>query len=102
MRVELLRRAERELNLTPEQREQADKIITASQERARKITEPIAPKIREELQQTRDQFRALLTSDQQIHFDEFMKKQQRPRESHRPPKSSEKSPLAAPAAESAP
>jgi len=85
-RVEFLRRAERELNLTPEQREQADKLIVASQERTKKIMEPVSPKIREELKQTKDQFRALLTADQQVRFDEMLKKQQsHPHEPHRMP-----------------
>jgi hypothetical protein len=82
-RIEFLRRAERELNLTPDQKAQADKIIIASQERTKIIMEPVAPRIREELQQTRDQFRAVLTPEQQTRFDEFMKKQMRPREPHR-------------------
>jgi hypothetical protein len=85
MRVEFLRRAERELNLTPDQREQADKLIAASQERTRKIMEPVSPKIREELKQTKDEFRALLTADQQVRFDEMLKKQSHPREPHRIP-----------------
>ena len=48
--------------------------------------EPVAPKIREELKQTKDEFRALLTADQQARFDEMLKKQQsHPREPHRMP-----------------
>ena len=84
-RVELLRRAERELDLTPEQRAKADKLIAASQERTKKIVEPIAPKIREELKQTREQFRGLLTAEQQTHFDDMVKKAAHPREPHRAP-----------------
>jgi len=83
-RVEFLRRAERELNLTREQKEQADKIISASQERTRKLLEPVSPQIREELQQTKDQFRALLTSDQQTRFDQLLKQQGHPRDSRHP------------------
>jgi hypothetical protein len=89
-RVELLRRAERELDLTPEQREKADKLISASQERTKKIVEPIAPKIRDELKQTRDQFRALLTADQQTRFDDMVKKVSHPREPKRAPAKAEK------------
>jgi Spy/CpxP family protein refolding chaperone len=84
-RVEFLRRAERELNLTPAQREQTDKIIAASQDRTKKIMEPVTPKIRDELQQTKDEFRALLTSEQQAKFDEMLKKQAHSRDQqHRP------------------
>jgi Spy/CpxP family protein refolding chaperone len=85
-RVEFLRRAERDLDLTPEQRAQADKVIADSQERTKKIMEPIAPKIREQLNQTKDEFRALLTPEQQKRFDEMLKKAAaHPRDQHRPP-----------------
>jgi len=83
-RFEFLRRAERELNLTPDQREQVDNIIRASQERVRKIQEPVTPKMREELQQTKVEFRGVLTPEQRERFDELVKQQQRPREPRRP------------------
>jgi hypothetical protein len=79
-RVDFLRRAERELNLTPAQREKIDKIIMASQERTKKIMEPVTPRMREELQRTKEEFREALTLDQKVRFDELMKQQQRPRE----------------------
>ena len=84
-RIEFLRRAERDLDLSPEQRVQADKLIAESQERTKKIVEPVAPKLREELNQTKSQFRALLNPDQQAKFDEMLKKMAHPRDSHRPP-----------------
>jgi len=85
-RVEFLKRAERELNLNRDQKEQADKIISASQERTRKLLEPISPQIRDELQETKEQFRALLNPDQQTRFDQMLKQQGpgHPRESRRP------------------
>ena len=88
IRIEFLRRVERDLSLTLDQREQIDKIISASQERSKKLMEPIQPKIREELQQTREQFRAVLNAEQKIRFDELLKQQQqqqRQRDQHRPP-----------------
>jgi Spy/CpxP family protein refolding chaperone len=85
IRIEFLRRAERDLNLTPAQREQADKILAASQERSKKIMEPVQPKIREELQDTREQFRAVLTAEQKTRFDELLKQQQQQQRQHRPP-----------------
>src|SRR6266478_3503621 len=87
IRIEFLRRVERDLSLTPDQREQIDKIITASQERSKKLMEPIQPRIREELQQTKEQFRAVLNAEQKIRFDELLKQQQqqRQRDQHRPP-----------------
>jgi Spy/CpxP family protein refolding chaperone len=87
IRIEFLRRVERDLNLTSGQREQIDKILTASQERSKKLMEPITPKIREELQQTREQFRAVLNPEQKTRFDELLKQQQqqRQRDQRRPP-----------------
>jgi hypothetical protein len=83
-RVDFLRKAERELNLTVEQREQADKLISGSQERMKKLMEPVNPKVREELQRTRDEFRAILTPEQRSRFEELVKQQQRPRDQRRP------------------
>jgi len=92
IRIEFLRRAERELDLSPQQKEQIDRIIAASQERTRKIMEPVSPSVREELKHTKDEFRSVLSADQQARFDEMVKAQQRPRDQHHnqssPPKSS--------------
>src|SRR2546430_9015727 len=56
-------RAERELNLTLEQRERIDKLIKESQERTKKIMEPVAPRLREEVQRTKDEFVEVLTPE---------------------------------------
>jgi Spy/CpxP family protein refolding chaperone len=82
MRIELLRRMERDLDLTPQQRAQVDKLLKESQERTRKIMEPVAPQMVAELQQAREQFRAVLTPGQQARFDQLLK-QQHPK--NRPP-----------------
>src|SRR5207249_2662564 len=86
VRIDFLRRAERELNLTLEQREQADKILRESQERNKKLMEPVTPKIHEELQQTKEQFIAVLTPEQRARFEELLKQQQRQQKAqqHRP------------------
>jgi Spy/CpxP family protein refolding chaperone len=84
VRFELLRRAQRELDLTLEQRQEIDRIITASQERTKKLMEPISPKMREELQQAKEEFRAVLTPAQKNRFDDLLKQQQRSREQRRP------------------
>lgn len=73
MRLEFLRRIQRDLNLTPEQRERIDKILKQSQERTRQIMEPILPQVRAEFQLTRVQFREVLTAEQQARFDELLK-----------------------------
>jgi hypothetical protein len=97
-RVEFLRRAERELNLTAAQRERIDKIIMASQERTKKLMEPVTPHMREEVQRAKEEFRDALTIDQRVRFDELIKQQQRPRDQHRPnlPRDHEKFALPAP------
>ena len=88
MRLDFLRRAGRELALTPEQRDRVDKILKESQERTRKV---MAPYLREELQRTKEEFREALTPEQRPRFDQLLKQQQqqqqqqqRAREQHRP------------------
>jgi Spy/CpxP family protein refolding chaperone len=85
-RLEFLRRAERELNLKPDQRERIDRILKASQERTRKLMEPVAPELRAELEQTKNEFLAVLTPEQRTRFEVLIKKQhQRPREPRHSP-----------------
>jgi Spy/CpxP family protein refolding chaperone len=92
MRLEFLRRAQRELDLTPEQRERVDKIIKDSQERTHKLVEPI---MRDQIQRARQEFLDVLTPEQRGRFDEFIKEQQRQREQHRqPPAHTERKPEA--------
>lgn len=76
LRLEFLRRAERDLRLNPDQRERIDKLLQASQERTRKLMEPVAPELRAELEQTKDEFLAVLTPDQRARFEVLVKKQQ--------------------------
>jgi hypothetical protein len=73
LRFEFLRRAARELALTPDQQQQLDKIIKDSQERAKRVT---APFVREEVQRTKAEFRDVLTPEQRTRFDELLKHQQ--------------------------
>lgn len=83
MRLEFLRRMQRDLDLSPEQHQQIDKIIKESQERTRKIMEPVVPQLHEELQRTKEAFRQVLTPQQQERFDQLLKHQP-----HRPPQRS--------------
>ena len=80
MRWEFLRRAQRELDLTPDQREQVDKILKDSQERTRKLMEPISSEFHAESKRAKEEFRAVLTPQQQIRFDELVKYQHRARD----------------------
>jgi Spy/CpxP family protein refolding chaperone len=84
MRWEFLRRTQRDLDLSGEQREQIDKVIKQSQERTRKIMEPVVPQLHQELQRAKAEFRAVLNPAQQERFDELLKLQQRFRERHAP------------------
>ena len=77
LRIELLKRLARELDLNQEQRERIDKILKESQERTRTLMEPIAPQLRAEVLRTKAQFREALTPEQQARFDELLKLQQK-------------------------
>ena len=83
MRIEFLRRIERDLNLSPQQKERIDAIISEGQERTRQIMEPLAPEIRQQLNTTLENFRAVLSPVQQGRFDELIKQAQHPRDTHR-------------------
>lgn len=84
MRLEFLRRMQRDLDLTPEQRDRIDKVLKQSQERTRKIMQPVAPQLHQELEQAKTEFREILTPPQQTRFDELLKLQQRFKERRSP------------------
>ena len=76
LRIEFLRRMERELDLTPEQRDPIDKILKDGQERMKKLMETVEPRRREEFKKTIEEFRAVLTPEQRERFDALVKQQQ--------------------------
>lgn len=76
MRLEFLRRIQSALEVTPEQREQIDKVLKQSQDRTRKIMEPVSPQLRQELLRAKSEFREILTPAQQTRFDDLLKQQQ--------------------------
>jgi Spy/CpxP family protein refolding chaperone len=76
MRIEFLRRMERELDLTPAQRDPVDKILKDGQERMKKLMETVEPSRREEFKRTVEEFRAVLTPEQRDRFDTLVKQQQ--------------------------
>jgi Spy/CpxP family protein refolding chaperone len=73
---EFLQVLEHHLRLSPDQREDIGKIMTAGQLRIRELRTTIEPRIREEMQATREQIRSLLTPEQREQFEQLMK--QRP------------------------
>ena len=76
-RLEFLRRAQRELNLTAEQRERVEKIFSQSQERTKRLMEPVTPHLREELDRAKREFSEILTPPQRARFDELLKQRVR-------------------------
>ncbi len=84
MRIEFLRRIQRDLDLTPEQRERVDRILKESQDRSKKIMEPVAGDLRQEIQRTKEEFRQSLRPEQRARFDELLKHPQRPRQPQHP------------------
>lgn len=74
---EFIQGLERQLRLTPDQRERVDKIMVEGQERVRELRSRIDPELRKELQQTREQIRAVLTPEQREQFEQMMKRSPR-------------------------
>jgi len=72
-RVEFLRRMEKHLELTPEQRDRIEKIMHQSQERSKPLLDQIAAQKREELKTVREEIRAELTSEQKKKFETLLK-----------------------------
>ncbi|MFO1514739.1 MAG: Spy/CpxP family protein refolding chaperone [Verrucomicrobiota bacterium] len=78
---EFIQILERQLRLTPEQHDRIDKIMGEGQERVRELRTRIDPELRKEMQQTREQIRAVLTPEQREQFEQLMKRS--PRRSER-------------------
>ncbi len=76
MRTDFLRRMQGELDLTPEQHEQIDKILKEGQQRTKKLMEIVEPRRREEYKRTLEEFRAVLTPEQRKRLDGIVKQQQ--------------------------
>jgi hypothetical protein len=83
VRMEFLRRVQKELDLTPDQHQRVDKMLKEHQEQIKKIVEPIEPDIQEEVQTAKDEFLETLTPAQRARFDELLKQQQRQKEPRR-------------------
>ena len=83
LRKDFLNRLSHELKLSSEQRERIERIVSEGQERTRELW-------RVERVETWHRIRKELTPEQQIRFEELFKSQ--PRDSRRPPPSSERFP----------
>jgi len=89
-RLEFLRRAQRELNLTAEQRERVEKIFSQSQERTKRLMEPVAPHLREELDRAKREFSEILTPPQRLRLDELLKQRAKDQRREKSPRAQEK------------
>jgi Spy/CpxP family protein refolding chaperone len=85
VRIDFLRRMQKELDLTADQRQRIDKLLRESQERTKKLMEPVAPSLHAEVQRAKEEFRDALTPEQRVRFDELVKLQQRPQKRSQPP-----------------
>ena len=89
-RLEFLRRAERELKLSAEQRERVDLIFSQSQERTKRLMEPVTPHLREELDRAKREFCEILTPPQRLRFDEILKQRAKDQRRDKGPRAQEK------------
>ena len=77
-RVAFLKQVESALHLTPEEHKNIDKILQDSQDRTKKMMDPVMTRVREEAEKTKAEFRAVLSPEQQKRFDDLMSKPARP------------------------
>jgi Spy/CpxP family protein refolding chaperone len=75
-KVELMMRVQKDLNLSPEQREHIEKIIGDGQDRIRDLWDQVAPEIYDEFEDVKQKLCAELTPEQNKRFAELMKQQQ--------------------------
>lgn len=73
VRMSFMERLAKDLELTPDQAEKIDRIIKSSQERLRALWEPVAPKARAEMTNSRAAISAVLTPEQRERMEELFK-----------------------------
>ena len=72
-RDEYLAKLDRELQLTPDQREQVAAILSESQTRMKQLWEPVEPHVKEEYKRTRREISEVLTPEQQAKMKHWRK-----------------------------
>ena len=72
-RKEFLHRMDKQLQLTPDQRQHIEKILSDSKERTKPVWEQIAPQLREEMKHVREEIRQELNATQQKKFEQLLK-----------------------------
>lgn len=69
LKTNYLKQAQKELNLTAEQQDRIEMIISESQKRTKELSDAMAPKVRDEVRRARDRMRAELTPEQRRKYD---------------------------------
>jgi hypothetical protein len=78
-RFDFILRAQRELQLTPEQRDQVEGIVREGQEQMRAMWDEFNPRMQTHLREVREQINDVLTPEQRERFAELMKQRRPPR-----------------------
>ena len=73
MSLELVKKLDAEVHLTPDQRERIEQVILDGQLRNKEIMERVTPELRRELAETQKRIREILTPEQHARFEELMK-----------------------------
>jgi hypothetical protein len=97
--VDFLDHFGKELELSPDQRQRIEVIITDSQKRTKELSDQLQPKLREEVRQARDLIRAELDPDQRRRFDAIHKGKPSQKKSEKKPAGDTNAPAAGSAQE---
>ncbi len=73
LKTNFLQHVGKELDLTPEQRERIETIISESQKRTKELSDLMTPKIKEEVRRAQERMRAELTPEQRRTYDRLYK-----------------------------
>lgn len=73
-RLSAIRRMERELDLTPEQREKIEALVKETQSRTKQAWQDMQPRLRDEFRTLREGIRGVLTPEQQRQFEKLMRR----------------------------
>jgi len=84
---------ERQLRLSPKQREEVEHIMKTTQEHIRELRQGIEPDIRKEMQKAQEQIRGVLSTEQREQYQRLMKRQQKRDETNPPADHRQREPL---------
>ncbi len=96
-KFEVLRKMQRELNLSPQQAARVDAILRDGRSRTKQIWDGCQPQFREEMKQVRERIQAELSAEQRAKFDELLKLSRERRGSKGPAERTNNAPSDAPA-----